>query len=129
MVHSVSAFASASAASYVSASTSAGLSPRLWRMSDAMPAGLPPSWMSVPRPAMLVAIVTVPDRPAWATTSDSRSCCFALSVSCLMPRRLSSVDRTSLFSTDTVPTSTGRPAVVISSISSMRALNLLVSFL
>ena len=27
---------------------------------------LPPSWMSVPRPAMLVAIVTAPGRPAWA---------------------------------------------------------------
>ncbi len=28
---------------------------------------LPPSWMSVPRPAMLVAMVTAPGRPAWAT--------------------------------------------------------------
>ena len=78
---------------------------------------------------MLVAIVTVPERPAWATISDSRSCCFALSVSCFTPRRLSSVERTSLFSTETVPTSTGRPSDVISSISSMSALNLLISFL
>ena len=30
-------------------------------------AGLPPSRMSVPRPAMFVAIVTAPLRPAWAT--------------------------------------------------------------
>ena len=28
---------------------------------------LPPSWMSVPRPAMLVAMVTAPGTPAWAT--------------------------------------------------------------
>ena len=29
--------------------------------------------ISVPRPAMLVAMVTEPLRPAWATISDSRS--------------------------------------------------------
>ena len=28
---------------------------------------LPPSWISVPRPAMLVAMVTAPGAPAWAT--------------------------------------------------------------
>jgi hypothetical protein len=28
---------------------------------------LPPSWMSVPRPAMLVAMVMAPGTPAWAT--------------------------------------------------------------
>jgi hypothetical protein len=39
-----------------------------WR---AMNSGLPPSRMSVPRPAMLVAIVTVPLRPACATNSAS----------------------------------------------------------
>ena len=33
---------------------------------------LPPSTMSVPRPAMLVAIVITPGRPAWATISASR---------------------------------------------------------
>ena len=32
---------------------------------------LPPSTMSVPRPAMLVAIVITPGRPAWATISAS----------------------------------------------------------
>ena len=94
-----------------------------------MPAGSPPSLMSVPRPAMLVAIVTAPDRPACATTPASFSWNLALSVSCLIPRRLSSVESTSDFSTDTVPTSTGRPASVISSISSMSALNFEVSFL
>ena len=44
-------------------STSAGLRPCLWRDSEASPAGLPPSMMSVPRPAMFVAIVTAPVRP------------------------------------------------------------------
>src|SRR3954465_6223463 len=37
-----------------------------------MPSGLPPSLMSTPRPAMLVAIVTAPLRPAWAIVSPSR---------------------------------------------------------
>jgi hypothetical protein len=40
---------------------------------------LPPSTMSVPRPAMLVAMVTMPGRPAWATISASRACCLAFS--------------------------------------------------
>ena len=40
---------------------------------QAMVSGLPPRRMSVPRPAMLVAIVTDPERPAWATMSASRS--------------------------------------------------------
>ncbi len=78
---------------------------------------------------MFVAIVTAPVRPACATTPASFSWNFALSVSCLIPRRLSSVERTSDFSTDTVPTSTGRPASVISSISSIRAANFEASFL
>ena len=34
---------------------------------------LPPSWMSVPRPAMLVAMVTAPSRPAWAMMCASCS--------------------------------------------------------
>ena len=39
----------------------------------AMPLADPPSKMSVPRPAMLVATVTAPNRPACATISLSRS--------------------------------------------------------
>ena len=39
----------------------------------AMPLADPPSKMSVPRPAMLVATVTAPRRPACATISLSRS--------------------------------------------------------
>ena len=43
----------------------------------------------MPRPAMLVAMVTAPLRPAWATISASRSCCLALRTLCLTPFRLS----------------------------------------
>ena len=88
---------------------SAGLMPRLWSASDASPAGLPPSRMSVPRPAMFVAIVTAPLRPAWATMLASRSWNLALRTSCWMPRFRSISARCSLFSTLTVPTRTGRP--------------------
>ncbi len=72
---------------------------------------------------MLVATVTEPLRPACATTYASRSCCLALSTSCLMPRRRSSVAMASLFSTDTVPTSTGWPRSWQSAISSTTAPN------
>ena len=78
----------------------------------------------MPRPAMLVAIVTAPDRPAWATMPDSFSWNLALRTSCLMPRRLSIVASISDFSTLIVPTRTGRPASCISTISSISALNL-----
>ena len=73
-----------------------------WNLSDrrdracrprprAMNSGLPPSTMSVPRPAMLVEIVTRPRRPAWATISASRSWCLAFRTWCVMPVFLSSV--------------------------------------
>ncbi|MEJ2176037.1 MAG: hypothetical protein P8Y76_14345, partial [bacterium] len=38
---------------------------------------LPPSTISVPRPARLVAMVIIFGRPAWATISASRACCLA----------------------------------------------------
>jgi hypothetical protein len=44
-----------------------------------MNSGLPPSMMSVPRPAMLVATVTAPSRPDWATIMASCSWYFAFS--------------------------------------------------
>ena len=69
----------------------------------------PPSTISVPRPAMLVAIVTAPSLPAWATISASFSWYLAFRTTCSMPLRLKSELRYSLFSTDTVPTSTGCP--------------------
>ena len=89
------------------------------------------SLMSVPRPAMLVAIVTLPTVspcaflcccPALATICASRSCCLALSTSCSTPYfRFSIVESISLFSTLVVPTSTGRPLSLSSLISSMIA--------
>ena len=79
--------------------------------------------MSVPRPAMFVAIVTAPGRPASATTSDSLLCCFAFSTLCVMPRRLSIRDSVSDTSTFVVPTSTGSSILWSRSISSMIALN------
>ena len=116
--------ASASASAYCSGVASSTFVPRLWSSSVAMTSGLPPSRMSVPRPAMLVAMVTAPDRPAWATTSASFSCSLALRTLCLIPRRFSRSPSISLISTLIVPTRTGRPASCSSVISSMTAFHL-----
>ena len=75
----------------------------------AMYSALPPSIISVPRPAMLVAMVTAPFLPAWATISASLSWYLAFSTSCLMPRRFSILLSSSDFSMEMVPTSTGWP--------------------
>src|SRR6266853_1637929 len=48
-----------------------------------MNSALPPSRISVPRPAMLVAIVTEPLRPACATNSASCAWYFAINTTCL----------------------------------------------
>jgi len=63
--------------------------------------------MSVPRPAMLVAIVIMPGRPAWATMSASRACCLALSTWCGNLAWVSNCEISSEFSIEVVPTSTG----------------------
>ncbi|MNN56181.1 hypothetical protein D3C81_1710980 [compost metagenome] len=70
---------------------------------------LPPSTMSVPRPAMLVAMVIILGRPACATISASRACCLALSTWCGSCSRSSRPDRYSEVSIEVVPTSTGWP--------------------
>ena len=77
---------------------------------------LPPRIMSVPRPAMLVAIVTAPLRPAWAIISASRSTFsgLALSNSWGISISLRSRLRSSDFSTLVVPTNTGLPFSCIS---------------
>ena len=75
-----------------------------WR---AMNSGLPPSRMSVPRPAMLVAMVTMPRRPACATYSASRSCNLAFSTTWRTPLRCRMAESRSDFSIEVVPTSTG----------------------
>ena len=77
----------------------------------------------MPRPAMLVEMVTAPLRPAWATISASRSWCLAFSTLWGMPRFLRSEATTSLFATETVPTRTGCPLALRRSISSQMALN------
>ncbi len=58
---------------------------------------------------MLVATVTAPNWPAWATISASRSWFLAFSRLCLMPSRVSILPSSSFFSMETVPTSTGWP--------------------
>ena len=90
-----------------------------WR---AMNSGLPPSRMSVPRPAMFVAIVTIPRRPACATISASRSWNLAFSTTCFTPFLCKIPDSRSDFSIDVVPTSTGCPFPCSSAILSATAL-------
>ncbi len=82
--------------------------------------------MSTPRPAMLVAIVTAPGRPASAIVSPSRSACsgFAFRTECLMPLFFSSPESSSETSTEIVPTSTGWPVPWRSSISPATAAHL-----
>ena len=82
-----------------------------------------PNLMSVPRPAILVAMVTVPGFPASATTSASLACSLAFNTLCGTFTRLSIRLNSSEVSTDVVPTSTGRPCSTIFSISSITALN------
>mmetsp|Transcript_30899 Transcript_30899/g.71399 ORF Transcript_30899/g.71399 Transcript_30899/m.71399 type:complete len:200 (+) Transcript_30899:1024-1623(+) len=78
----------------------------------AITAALPPRRMSVPRPAMFVATVTAPMRPAWLITSPSRSqfSGFAFNTRAKMPRSLRAPAISSLSCTDVVPIKTGRPA-------------------
>ena len=91
--------------------------------------GLPPSKMSVPRPAMLVAMVTAPSLPAWATMLASSRCLLAFKMLCAMPLRFRPVDKTSDFSTDTVPTKTGWPLLWVCSMSSTMAMYFSLSVL
>ena len=65
--------------------------------------------MSVPRPAMFVAMVIIFGRPACATISASRACCLALSTLCGSFAFVRIEDSSSEFSIDVVPTSTGWP--------------------
>ena len=79
---------------------------------------LPPSWMSVPRPAILVAIVTAPNFPASPTICASCSCWRAFNTLCWILAFFSIWDRASDFSIEVVPTKIGWPlscAVWISS--------------
>ena len=66
--------------------------------------------MSVPRPAIFVAIVTTPGFPASATISASFLCIFALSTLCLTFRIFNILLNNSEISTDVVPINTGLPS-------------------
>ena len=74
-------------------------------------AAFPPNRMSVPRPAMFVATVTLPMRPACATSRLSRAAfsarAFSNDASISASARAST--KRSLSVTEVVPTSTGRP--------------------
>lgn len=69
-----------------------------------MYSAFPPNKMSVPRPAMLVEIVTRPFRPACATTSASRSTNSGLALSSwwAMPSLERASERSSERSTEVV---------------------------
>ena len=71
--------------------------------------GFPPSMISVPRPAILVEIVTAPYFPACAMISASFSWYLAFNTLCFMPSFLSIAESCSDFSTEMVPTRTGCP--------------------
>ena len=68
---------------------------------------LPPSFMSVPRPAILVAIVTAPSLPASATICASCSCWRAFKTLWITPDSVNRLERNSDFSIEVVPTKTG----------------------
>ena len=83
---------------------------------------LPPSWMSVPRPAMLVAMVTAPE--AAGLGDDVRLLLVVAGVQHAvrdLPASSAGAASISDFSIDTVPTSTGWPRLWHSSISSTMA--------
>ena len=63
--------------------------------------------MSVPLPAILVAMVTAPGFPACAIIIDSFLCCLAFSTSCLMPSLFNRFEIYSEFSIEAVPTKIG----------------------
>ena len=84
---------------------------------------LPPRIMSVPRPAMFVAIVTVPGLPAWAIISASFSWNLAFRTLCLTFFLLSNSESSSDVSMEAVPTKTGALFARQSAISSAIASN------
>ena len=83
-----------------------------------------PSLISVPLPAILVAIVTIPNSPAWEIISASCAWYLALSTWCLIPLFFNKEEIYSDLSTLAVPTSTGWPFSCDFTISSTIALYL-----
>ena len=84
---------------------------------------LPPSTISVPRPAIFVAIVTAPGRPALTIILASSSCCLAFRTLCSILAAFNMPDNSSDVSTDAVPTKTGAPLSTILFMSSITASN------
>ena len=80
-----------------------------------------PNLISVPLPAILVAIVTAPFWPARATISASLLFCFAFRTLCGIPRCFNILDSNSEESTAIVPTNVGCPLLKQSAISSITA--------
>ena len=119
---SSTAFGSASCGFSGSSRFSQKCSLRIWAL--AMNSALPPSMISVPRPAMLVAMVMAPFLPACATISASRSWFLAFRTLKSRVYFCSILASVSLFSTLTVPTRTGWPFLWHSSTCSMTALYL-----
>ena len=77
-----------------------------------------PSLISVPLPAIFVAIVTIPNSPACEIISASFSWYLALSTWCLIPFFFNNDEMYSDFSTLAVPTRTGWPLLCASITSS-----------
>ena len=63
--------------------------------------------MSVPRPAMLVAIVTAPITPAFSIINASLAWFLAFKTLCLIPRLFNILLNNSEVSTETVPSKIG----------------------
>ena len=85
--------------------------------------------ISVPRPAMFVAIVTAPNLPACATIIASFSCDLAFNTSCGIRASVNNLLNFSDFSIETVPIKTGCPFAWLAFTSSTTALNFAASFL
>ena len=83
----------------------------------------PPRTISVPRPAMFVAIVTALGCPAWAITCDSLWWCLAFSTWCLIFALFSNLERYSETAIDAVPIKVGCPASKLERMSSRMASN------
>ncbi len=106
-----------------SSGSASGSLPCFFISRRAIISGLPPSKMSVPRPAMLVETVMAPLRPACATMYASFSWCLAFSTLCGIFFFARMRAMAALFSTLVVPTSIGRPASWWAMMSRVSALN------
>ncbi|SHT05329.1 Uncharacterised protein [Mycobacteroides abscessus subsp. abscessus] len=118
-----------SQAAWYSSGVSTGSRPCSRRCLSARKSGLPPSTMSVPRPAMLVATVMAPRRPASAMMAASCSWYLALSTLCGTRRLVNCRERYSERSTLVVPMRTGCPFSYRSTTSSTTAMYLASSVL